>query len=86
MRHLLLSTLLAFSVCTASADGAKNDAEALEAIPKCTAKHVPIVLKTSDGKTYTAFVKKEQTKKLLQAREIEAITWMASKHTKLMAL
>ena len=72
MKHLLLSTLLAFSVCTAFAGGANNDADTSKATPKCTAKHVPIVLKTKDGKRYKVFINKNHVKHLKNARGIEA--------------
>jgi hypothetical protein len=53
MKHLIFLTLLAFSISTAFA----TDAKKTKAIPKCTADHVPIELKTKDGKSYTAFIK-----------------------------
>jgi hypothetical protein len=46
MKHLLLSTILAFSVSTAFAADKKTD----KPMPKCTADHVPITLKTKDAK------------------------------------
>ena len=41
-------------------------------MPKCTAEHVPIALKTKDGKSYTAFVKKDHAKELGKAKGIIA--------------
>ena len=68
MKQLLLSTILAFSVSTAFA----ADADKTKAMPKCTADHVPITLQTKDGKSYTAFVKKDHVKKLSTAKGIAA--------------
>ena len=68
MKHLLLSTILAFSVSTAFA----VDAQKTKAMPKCTADHVPITLQTKDGKSYTAFVKKDHVKKLSTAKGLSA--------------
>lgn len=69
MKQLLLSTLLAFSVNLVFA----ADVEKATPIPKCTANHVPIVLKTKDGKSFTAFVKKDHAKKMHGERGIEAM-------------
>ena len=71
MKQLLLSSILAFSVSTAFA----ADADKTKAMHKCTADHVPITLKTSDGKSYTAFVKKDHVKKLSTAKGIAAILY-----------
>lgn len=68
MRHLLLSTLLALSVSSAFA----ADVEETKPIPKCTPSHVPIVLKTKDGKTITALVKKKHAEDLKNAHGLEA--------------
>ena len=68
MKQLLLSSILAFSVSTAFA----ADADKTKAMPKCTADHVPITLKTKDGKSYTAFVKKDHVNKLSTATGISA--------------
>ena len=69
-QHLLLSTLLAFSVSAAFA----ADADKTNPIQKCTADYVPITLKTKDGKSHTAFVKKVHVKKLRDARGLEAFS------------
>lgn len=69
MKQLLLSTILAFSVSTAFAAAE----EKTKAMPKCTGQHVPITLKTKDGKSYTAFVKKEHAKSLVKSRGLQAI-------------
>ena len=71
MKHLLLSTILAFSVSTAFA----ADEDKTKAMPKCTADHVPITLQTKDGKSYTAFVKKDHVKKLSTAKGISVYHW-----------
>ena len=68
MKQLLLSSILAFSVSTAFA----ADADKTKAITQCTADHVPITLQTKDGKSYTAFVKKDHVKKLSTAKGISA--------------
>ena len=79
MKHLLFSTLLAFSVSTSFA----ADAEKTKAMPKCTADHVPITIKTKDGKSYTAFVKPQHVKMLTGTRALEAQSmtcWEQDRH------
>ena len=70
MKHLLLSTILAFSVSTAFA----ADEDKTKAMPKCTADHVPITLQTKDG-YITACLKKDHMNKLSTSKGIAALGW-----------
>ena len=70
MRHRLLLTLLVLSLSTAfGAEAEKNTV-----LSKCTPDYVPIMLKTKDGKTYHAMIKKVDREKLHGAKGLSADT------------